>query len=98
MFISTYARVHPLLLLLRCYFCAVYFPFLFLIRKLQADPFFVVEFAGKEIYKSKVIKKTLDPKWFESAKILVTHLERKYSITIKVYDWDKASSNGMKAG
>lgn len=55
----------------------------------------MVEFAGKEVYKSKIIKKTKEPVWNESVKLLISHMERKYAITIHVYDWDKATSNGM---
>lgn len=62
----------------------------------QADPFFKVIFANREIYKSQIIKKTKSPLWNETFKHLITHTERKYSVTIQVYDWDKTSSNGMK--
>ncbi len=61
---------------------------------IQADPFFVIEFAAHTLYSSKVEMKTRNPAWNESCKILISHTERNYSVIIKVYDWDKASSNG----
>lgn len=59
----------------------------------KADPFFIVEFAAKDQYKSHIIMKNRAPKWNETVKLLVSHSERNYTVTIKVYDWDKTSSN-----
>jgi C2 domain len=61
----------------------------------QADPFVIVEFANKEVYRTKVIKKNREPEWNETYKLLIDHTERKYTVNFQVYDWDMASTNGM---
>jgi Ca2+-dependent lipid-binding protein len=59
-------------------------------RNGKSDPFCIFELEGKEVFKSKVQKKTLHPSWNE-------HFETKIvsrtaaNFVVEVHDWDMAS-------
>jgi phosphatidylserine decarboxylase len=59
----------------------------------KADPFFVVDFAGREHYKSHIVYKSRAPVWNETVKVTIAHSEKNYTVELKVFDWDKTSSN-----
>lgn len=61
-------------------------------RNGKSDPFIVVSVDGKDVYKTEIVKKSLNPVWNESTKIAVP--SRKHSkIALHVFDWDRAGTN-----
>ncbi|GAM17920.1 hypothetical protein SAMD00019534_010950, partial [Acytostelium subglobosum LB1] len=59
----------------------------------KSDPFFVIQFAGEKVYKSEVIKKTLNPRWDESHNLVIRASQSAYTIKFDIWDWDKITSN-----
>merc|ERR1711974_484067 len=57
----------------------------------KSDPFFEVWSGKSMLYRSEIIKKTLNPTWkpFEIAKVRMENP----SLRVKVYDWDDGSAN-----
>ncbi|KAM9693427.1 multiple C2 and transmembrane domain-containing protein 1 isoform 4-T4 [Trichechus inunguis] len=51
-----------------------------------SDPYVKFKIGGKEVFRSKIIHKTLNPVWEEKACILVDHLRE--PLYIKVFDYD----------
>ncbi|KAG0149420.1 hypothetical protein CROQUDRAFT_74277 [Cronartium quercuum f. sp. fusiforme G11] len=56
------------------------------------DPFVIISF-GEKIFRTKVIRHSLDPIWNESLFFHVKRNEEPYSILFSLFDWDKLSSN-----
>ncbi|KAK9240814.1 C2 domain-containing protein [Lipomyces kononenkoae] len=56
-------------------------------RSGKSDPYCVFELNGAKIYKTKIVKKTLNPTWAEQFEAPVSKLSSA-KFGIKVYDWD----------
>ncbi|KAH9031591.1 phosphatidylserine decarboxylase-domain-containing protein [Lactarius deliciosus] len=56
------------------------------------DPFVVVSF-GKKVFRTRVIRHSLNPVWEEKLLFHVRKYERSFRMQLTVLDWDKLSSN-----
>ena len=56
------------------------------------DPFVVVSF-GKKVFRTRVIRHSLNPVWDEKLFFHVRRYETNYKLQLSVLDWDKLSSN-----
>lgn len=56
------------------------------------DPFVVVSF-GKKVFRTRVIRHSLNPNWDEKLLFHVRRYESAFNIQLTVLDWDKLSSN-----
>lgn len=56
------------------------------------DPFVVVSF-GKKVFRTRVIRHSLNPVWDEKLLFHVRKYERSFRVQLTVLDWDKLSSN-----
>lgn len=56
------------------------------------DPFVVVSF-GKKVFRTRVIRHSLNPNWDEKLLFHVRRFENKFRVQLTVLDWDKLSSN-----
>ncbi|KAK9367396.1 C2 domain-containing protein [Lipomyces kononenkoae] len=56
-------------------------------RSGKSDPYCVFEYNGAKVYKTKIVKKTLNPVWGEQFEVPITKLSSA-NFAIKVYDWD----------
>jgi len=56
------------------------------------DPFVVVSF-GKKVFRTRVIRHSLNPVWEEKLLFHVRKHERSFRAQLTVLDWDKLSSN-----
>lgn len=56
------------------------------------DPFVVVSF-GKKVFRTRVIRHSLNPQWDEKMLFHVRRYETAFKIQLTVLDWDKLSSN-----
>ena len=56
------------------------------------DPFVVISF-GKKVFRTRVIRHSLNPVWDEKLLFHVRKYERSFSVQLSVLDWDKISSN-----
>ncbi|KAJ7253579.1 phosphatidylserine decarboxylase-domain-containing protein [Mycena rebaudengoi] len=56
------------------------------------DPFVVISF-GKKVFRTRVIRHSLNPVWDEKMLFHVRRYEIGYEIRLTVLDWDKLSSN-----
>lgn len=56
------------------------------------DPFVVVSF-GKKVFRTRVIRHSLNPKWDEKLLFHVRRYEAQFSVQFSVLDWDKLTSN-----
>ena len=56
------------------------------------DPFVVVSF-GKKVFRTRVIRHSLNPVWDEKLLFHVRKYERSFRMQLTVLDWDKLSSN-----
>jgi len=56
------------------------------------DPFVVVSF-GKKVFRTRVIRHSLNPNWDEKLLFHVRRYETTFSVQLAVLDWDKLSSN-----
>ena len=56
------------------------------------DPFVVISF-GKKVFRTRVIRHSLNPVWDEKLLFHVRKYERSFSVAMTVCDWDKISSN-----
>ncbi|KAI5116381.1 hypothetical protein M0805_005878 [Coniferiporia weirii] len=56
------------------------------------DPFVVISF-GKKVFRTRVIRHTLNPVWDEKLLFHVRRYETNFKIQLTVLDWDKLSSN-----
>ncbi|KAI0364493.1 hypothetical protein BV20DRAFT_974427 [Pilatotrama ljubarskyi] len=56
------------------------------------DPFVVVSF-GKKVFRTRVIRHSLNPQWDEKMLFHVRRYETTFKIQLTVLDWDKLSSN-----
>ncbi|KAA1115026.1 hypothetical protein PGT21_029757 [Puccinia graminis f. sp. tritici] len=56
------------------------------------DPFVIISF-GKKIFRTRVIRHSMDPVWDEKLFFHVQKSEMCFSILFSMYDWDKMSSN-----
>lgn len=59
----------------------------------KADPYVIVKFGLKSVWRSTTKRKTRSPQWNETMKLLVASVEKNYDVEIEVWDWDKASSD-----
>ncbi|KAG0338986.1 hypothetical protein BG004_006986 [Podila humilis] len=57
-----------------------------------SDPYFVFRLNGKEIYKSEVVKKTLNPEYNESFVVPITSRVED-QIQMEVFDWNQISTS-----
>lgn len=56
------------------------------------DPFVVISF-GKKVFRTRVIRHSLDPTWDEKLLFHVRRYETSFTINFSVLDWDKLSGN-----
>jgi phosphatidylserine decarboxylase len=56
------------------------------------DPFVVVSF-GKKVFRTRIIRHSLNPVWDEKLLFHVRKYERSFRVQLTVLDWDKLSSN-----
>ncbi len=56
------------------------------------DPFVVVSF-GKKVFRTRVIRHSLNPKWDEKLLFHVRRYEANFSVQFSILDWDKLTSN-----
>jgi phosphatidylserine decarboxylase len=56
------------------------------------DPFVVISF-GKKVFRTRVIRHSLNPVWDERLLFHVRHYEKSFQIQFTILDWDKLSSN-----
>ncbi|OAV91156.1 hypothetical protein PTTG_08236 [Puccinia triticina 1-1 BBBD Race 1] len=56
------------------------------------DPFVIISF-GKKIFRTRVIRHSMDPVWDEKLFFHVQKSEMPFTILFSMYDWDKMSSN-----
>ncbi|KAI0245970.1 phosphatidylserine decarboxylase-domain-containing protein [Lactifluus subvellereus] len=56
------------------------------------DPFVVVSF-GKKVFRTRIIRHSLNPVWDEKLLFHVRNYEQSYRVQLTVLDWDKLSSN-----
>ncbi|KAK9457623.1 C2 domain-containing protein [Dipodascopsis uninucleata] len=56
-------------------------------RRNRSDPYCIFELNGEQVFKSKVIKKTLTPAWNEMFDCVVPSLSKAHFV-VNVYDWD----------
>lgn len=56
------------------------------------DPFVVVSF-GKKVFRTRVIRHSLNPQWDEKMLFHVRRYETAFKVQLTVLDWDKLSSN-----
>jgi len=56
------------------------------------DPFVIVSF-GKRVFRTRIIRHSLNPVWDEKLLFHVRKYERSFSVQLTVLDWDKLSSN-----
>jgi Ca2+-dependent lipid-binding protein len=63
-------------------------------RNGKSDPFVSVSLGGTELFKSKVVKKTLNPTWNEGTTLPIPSRCRS-DLELKVFDWDRAAKNDL---
>ena len=56
------------------------------------DPFVVISF-GKKVFRTRIIRHSLNPSWDEKLIFHVRRYESKFEIQFSVLDWDKLSAN-----
>jgi len=56
------------------------------------DPFVVISF-GKKVFRTRVIRHSLNPVWDEKMLFHVRRYETSFKVQLTVLDWDKLSSN-----
>lgn len=56
------------------------------------DPFVVISF-GKKVFRTRVIRHSLNPAWDEKMLFHVRRYETSFKLQLAVLDWDKLSSN-----
>jgi phosphatidylserine decarboxylase len=56
------------------------------------DPFVVISF-GKKVFRTRVIRHSLNPVWDEKLLFHVRRYETSFKVQLTVLDWDKLSSN-----
>lgn len=56
------------------------------------DPFVVISF-GKKVFRTRVIRHSLNPVWDEKLLFHVRRYETAFRVQLTVLDWDKLSSN-----
>ena len=56
------------------------------------DPFVVISF-GKKVFRTRVIRHSLNPTWDEKLLFHVRRYETTFRMQLTVLDWDKLSSN-----
>jgi phosphatidylserine decarboxylase len=56
------------------------------------DPFVVISF-GKKVFRTRVIRHSLNPSWDEKLLFHVRSYETSFNIQLTIFDWDKISSN-----
>jgi phosphatidylserine decarboxylase len=56
------------------------------------DPFVVISF-GKKVFRTRVIRHSLNPVWDEKLLFHVRRYEVNFKVQLTVLDWDKLSSN-----
>jgi phosphatidylserine decarboxylase len=56
------------------------------------DPFVVISF-GKKVFRTRVIRHSLNPKWDEKLLFHVRRYESNFNVHFSILDWDKISSN-----
>ena len=61
-------------------------------RNGKSDPFVEIYVNRQKVFKSKIIKKTLDPVWNEKTSIRIPSLSRT-ELLFNVMDWDRAGDN-----
>jgi phosphatidylserine decarboxylase len=56
------------------------------------DPFVVISF-GKKVFRTRIIRHSLNPVWDEKLLFHVREYETTFKVQLTVLDWDKLSSN-----
>lgn len=57
----------------------------------KSDPFVVVECEGKERLKTRVVRKTLEPRWGEQTTFAVE--DSRGNVVLNVWDWDQVGKD-----
>lgn len=60
------------------------------------DPFVVISF-GKKVFRTRVLRHTLNPSWDEKLLFHVRRYESAFAIQFTLLDWDKLSGNDLIA-
>ncbi|KAH3672034.1 hypothetical protein WICMUC_004481 [Wickerhamomyces mucosus] len=60
----------------------------------KSDPFVTLEIGEIKLFKSKVVKKSLNPSWNENTTVPIPSRSRN-QIILKVWDWDRAAENDL---
>ncbi|KAK7042929.1 phosphatidylserine decarboxylase [Paramarasmius palmivorus] len=58
------------------------------------DPFVVISF-GKKVFRTRVIRHSLNPVWDEKLLFHVRRYETSFEVQLTILDWDKLSSNDL---
>ena len=58
------------------------------------DPFTVISF-GKKVFRTRVIRHSLNPTWNEKLLFHVHRYETNFKVNFKVLDWDKLTGNDL---
>ncbi len=58
------------------------------------DPFVVISF-GKKVFRTRVLRHTLNPVWDEKLLFHVRRHETAFQVSLTILDWDKLSSNDL---
>ena len=61
------------------------------------DPFVIIAF-GHKIFRTSVVRHSLNPNWNERLWFQVRRHEAGHNLLFSVYDWDKVSSNDFVGG
>ena len=61
------------------------------------DPFAIISF-GQKIFRTRVVRHTLNPKWNEKLLFHVRRHETNFQAKFMIYDWDRMSSNDYVGG
>jgi phosphatidylserine decarboxylase len=74
----------------------VFTPFIVTRTGWDMDPFVVISF-GKKVFRTRVIRHSLNPTWNEKLLFHVRRYESEFNIQFNVLDWDKLSGNDYVA-
>jgi phosphatidylserine decarboxylase len=61
------------------------------------DPFCVISF-GKKVFRTRVIRHSLNPVWNEKLLFHVHRFETSFRVSLRILDWDKLSGNDYIGG
>ncbi|KYR01334.1 Phosphatidylserine decarboxylase proenzyme 2 precursor [Tieghemostelium lacteum] len=59
----------------------------------KSDPYIECFHSAEKLFTSEIIKKSLNPVWNHKHNIIIKKSQENYSLSFKLWDWDKASKN-----